>query len=342
MKNLKNLNAYIFLFVISILYVSCSQDDEIFDNNYTSSTPVSNSGTTQTSDTTGVSNGSETSESDIDNESNPQGSEGEITLYKVEGSEIVKTLDYRVSGQDLAYQQDIAKHNEIWDLIKKVVPSSYRVKMSEFLIFNGSGSETAGFVVSTQSDLSKWQMGIAIDYADDKQELVYTIIHEFGHIVTLNNDQIDAGISKTSCGTYFPGEGCSKKDSYINKLQSNYWSDIWSEFLAAKDGDESLFEEFYNTNESRFVTQYAATNPGEDIAEVFTTFVIRDSGPKGSSIAEKKIQLMYAHNELIELREYIRTNLNSSSARGVRAQNIMPKPGGWKKANTFGNSNKSH
>ncbi|QMU63449.1 MAG: hypothetical protein GKR88_03610 [Flavobacteriaceae bacterium] len=82
------------------------------------------------------------------------GSQGEITLYRVNNGTITKIQDYNVSGIDLNYQQDIAKHHEIWDLVTKIVPSDQLVKMSEFMIYNGEVSGSAGYVFPTNNNLS--------------------------------------------------------------------------------------------------------------------------------------------------------------------------------------------
>ena len=266
------------------------------------------------------------------------GTQGEITLYSVNGETINKLTDYKVAGQDLAYQRDIAEHQRLWGLTKRVVPTNYRSKMNEFMIYNGEVTGSAGYVFETKNDLSTWQMGLAINFADDQRELVYTIIHEFGHILTLNNTQVDSTTGSGNCNNFFTGEGCSRDNSYINRMQKLYWADIWGEFQQAQD-NESAHQAFYEKYRDRFVTNYAATNPGEDIAEVFATFVTMDSKPAGTTIAEKKILLMYEHSELVELRNYIRSNSNLSG-RGIRA--FLPEPGSWKQATTLGNSKHSH
>ena len=75
--------------------------------------------------------------------------------------EFVEIKDFDVKGAELSLQQDVQKHMEIWELVKKIVPLSHRSKMSEFLIYAGERTGTAGFVVETNADLSKWKMGIA-------------------------------------------------------------------------------------------------------------------------------------------------------------------------------------
>lgn len=307
------------LLIFSVSFLGCSNDDDM----------------SVITDPIGDNNGG----GDDDGSGGQQtGTQGEITLYRVSGNDIQKIRDYRVSGQDLAYQNDVARHQQLWGYTKDIVPNTHRNKMNEFMIYNGSVTGSAGYVVQTKQDLSTWQMGIAINYADDQNELLYTIIHEFGHILTLNDTQVDASVGSGSCSNYFPGEGCAKTESYINKMHSLYWADVWEEFQDAQN-DESSHQAFYVKYQDRFVTNYAATNPGEDIAEVFATFVTRNDKPAGNTIAEKKILLMYDYPELVQLRDYIRENLGSN--RG-RLRSILPTPGSWKKANTLGNAKSSH
>ncbi|WP_428740318.1 putative zinc-binding metallopeptidase [Tenacibaculum sp.] len=326
MKNIKRI--YIFLFVVLSIFavnVSCSNDDEIVI------------APTDATDTSG-------SGGDTGTTGTVEGSEGEITLYKVDGDEISKIQDYKVKDKDLEYQKDIAKHQEIWELVKKIVPADQRKKLGEFLIYNGEVTGSAGFVIEMKSDLSVWQMGIAINYAYEGGfnaggELAYTIIHEFGHVLTLDNTQLDAAVTQENCKNYFPGEGCAFENSYINELHSKYWNDIWSEYQEAKK-DESAQEKFYEKYKERYVTQYASTNPGEDIAEVFATFTTLKDKPEGKTIAEKKILLMYDRSELVAFRDHIRKNL-ALRGKGNAVAFELPEPGKWKQATTFGNPHKT-
>ncbi len=248
---------------------------------------------------------------DTDDSEDGDGEITEITLYKVVEGNITKVKDYEVTGSSLEFQNDIAKHQEIWELTKKVIPQNQMNLITEFLIFSGGSSGIAGYVVEKVDDLSKWHFAIAIDYAyeggfNKDGELVHTLIHEFGHVLTLNITQVDATISDEDCMNYFTGEGCAKPEAYINLLQTRFWADIEDEFNAISTEEEHAA--FYTKYRDRFVTNYAATNPGEDIAEVFARFVIRAGGVNGNAITEQKIQLMYDAEELTAVRDYIRQN----------------------------------
>jgi len=322
-------------FSISVLSTqSCNNNDD------DSSGPIQNEENSANDDSEPIQNDDDNADGNGDNTVDDDFSLKNLTLYKVEGENIVKQKDFNVTGNALTLQKDIQKHQEIWELTKKIIPLEYRSKMSEFMIYFGDDSDVLGYVVNRSEDLSKWQMGIAVDYAYDggkfntKGELAYTLIHEFGHIITLDKTQIDSSIEQLFCSNYSPKEGCSKLDSNINKLYKNHWADIWDEFQNIRTEQET--QEFYTTYQKRFVTQYASTNPEEDIAEVFATFTTRAEGVNGTSIAEQKIKIMYDDNEMVKLRNYIRGNISKSNNA------FLPAPGTWKRAHTFGDKNKSH
>ena len=329
---LKNIKLSIFIFAILMAFTSCNKDDSIFQEDIQENV-IENEGDD------GSTNG--------DNQDSS--SEGEITLYNINGNNLTKIKDYKVTGTDLELQKDLQKHQEIWALVKKIIPLSHRNRINEFVLYNGEKGESAGFVVQSSEDLSTWKMGIAIDYAYEggfnaNGELAYTIIHEFGHVLTLDKTQVDSNTSENTCSAFYTGEGCARKASFINQSYNKFWKDIWAEFNAAGE-DQTKQEAFYTKYSSRFVTNYASTNPGEDSAEVFAVFVTSQNSPSGNTIADQKVKLMYTYTELVNLRSYIRGNINSSAKSSSKSKNttsFLPEPGSWKQANTFGKANKLH
>ena len=236
--------------------------------------------------------------------------DGSLTLYKIAGNDIIKVKDFEVSNNLKSFQADSKKHQEMWDFFKKLIPENERGFITEFIVFHGSNG-LAGYVTPIdQDDLSAWRMGLAIDLADEldaetlKDEFAYTSIHEFGHVLTLNNTQVDANVGENGCSDYHTGEGCSNVDSYINRIYEIGWADIMNEFnnLPYEDAAERI----YNKYPDRFVTDYAASNPGEDVAEVFSVFVVSDDFPRGNTIADQKVKAMYEFPELVQLRNQIR------------------------------------
>ena len=67
---------------------------------------------------------------------------------------------------------------------------------------------------------------------------------------------------------------------------------------------QTKVHEFYSKYPDQFVSEYAATNPREDIAESWTEFVMRPK-PTDTSTADQKVQFFYEYPELVETRRQI-------------------------------------
>ncbi len=304
MKKVK-LNFFVLLAAIAIFSTSCSKqeyydgfDDLDAESEWTDE-DYSDGGASSDDDSF--------DDGDHDDHNHSEGV-ASLTSYKIIGESIVKIKDFNVSGNMVSFQQDIAKHQAMFEYYTKIIPVEERQKITEFIVFHGEG-ELYGYVEPiNQNDLSQWRMGLAIDQADNidaidfGNEFAYTVVHEYGHVLTLNNEQIAVGGNENNCPNFHTGEGCSNANSYINALFELGWADIYQEFENSGGDGYALFGKYPD----RFVSEYAATNPGEDIAEVFTVFVIQDQMPNGNTIANKKVRMMYDYPELVQLRTQIR------------------------------------
>lgn len=233
-----------------------------------------------------------------------------------------------------------AKHNEIWNEFLKIAPADFINKyFATFEIFTDGKDGTLAYVTQSENNGTKWIIGVDIEdaYKDGKlytTDLRYSLVHEFAHVLTLNTTQVtfdtdlynlqSADISeevfnkqmedaKNKCSSYFVSEGCTKTTSYFNQFFQGYWKTIYPEFetIQAIEDEEKFsieFEEFYEKYKGQFVSDYAPTNPGEDIAESFTTFVFKDKAT-GNSVAQQKTNFFYNYTDLVELRTKIRRNL---------------------------------
>ena len=251
---------------------------------------------------------------------NHDGAEGQLTLYQILGADLSKIKDFNVGSDLLAFQQDYQKHFDMWNFVTRLIPENQRSRLVEFEVFHGGG-DLLGYVEPiNEGDLSQWKFALAIDAAEKIEEIdfqnlfTYVTIHEFGHVLTLNENQINADAN--SCNGFETQEGCARSDSYLNQLFKIGWADIYNEF---ENLEEDEGEDFYEKYKDRFVSDYAATNPGEDIAEVFAFFITEPNRPNGNTIADQKMKMMYEQDELVELREQIR-----QSESVLRLQ-----PGSW-------------
>jgi hypothetical protein len=83
-----------------------------------------------------------------------------------------------------------------------------------------------------------------------------------------------------------------------------YIDDFWTQ----EEREIAAEEEGVEYSEHKFVSVYASSNPGEDIAESFTYFVL-NTKPTGSTIREQKMLFFYQYPELIKLRNLIRSRV---------------------------------
>lgn len=246
-----------------------------------------------------------------------------LVTYEVDGNKITGPHNEPVPSELKEEQRNRKMHEAIWNYFASIIPSGERTQISEFSIFtDGRGGHLAA-VGQTFSDPEAWMLEVDILDSESYYDLTYTLLHEQGHLLTLNAEQVppSKAIFKfpenktvykqevSACPQYFPGEGCSTPDSYINEFYNRFWTDLyaeWEQIDAEEDEDTryAMLEDFYRTYEDQFLTDYAATSPAEDIAESWAFFVLSPK-PELNSIASEKVLFFYEYPELVELRTTI-------------------------------------
>lgn len=237
------------------------------------------------------------------------GEDEEIILvtYEVNGDEISSPVEEPASGDLAGLQDDVQTQEEIWTYFVSFMPADERELIAEFIIFtDGSGN-----VLAATDQLSEapdaWSLEVDIADAQDQVELTYTLLHEYAHVLTLNNTQFATGAGDGGAGeTYASEDEPMAGNSYLNLFYQEFWTDIYTEWELAYD--EDYLDEFYEDHFDQFVTDYAATEPEEDIAESWLYFIVEDR-PEGYSVAEEKILFFYDFPAMVALREEIRDNL---------------------------------
>ena len=247
-----------------------------------------------------------------------------------------------LTGQQNLLAQDTETHEWMWDQFVGIgVEEFITENVSQFDIFVDTPEEDfLAYVVQDSWDMSKWI--VSLDIEDMLEDLDYfneTLIHEFTHLLTLGVDQVDVAAvwsewdlpdhewyelydeEVAACETYFTGEGCAHEDAYIYDFVLAFWQEIFDEHGAIDTNGDGI--DFYTDNELDYVTWYAATNPGEDIAESFAYFVLEDEADE-TYVRGQKQNFVYEDAELVELRENIRAFLNITS--DVADQIVEEKP----------------
>lgn len=251
-----------------------------------------------------------------------------LVSYDVSGDDIISPeYAHSVSSEFLDEQTDIARQQQAWEIFIQLIPPEDRQMVVRFNIFTDGFENTLAAVDQTVEDPSQWMLEFDVADLEDKDALLFTVIHEYAHLLTLNATQVipdqeivddplnyELQLEKAAaCPNYFAGTGCSYPDSYIDDFYNRFWVDIASEwepinvlYFDTERQNEyyNLLHEFYLAHPGQFVDDYAVTHPAEDIAESFAYFIFSPK-PTGTSIKEQKIAFFYEYPELVELREDI-------------------------------------
>ncbi|MEL6404941.1 MAG: hypothetical protein AAFR81_11290 [Chloroflexota bacterium] len=214
-------------------------------------------------------------------------------------------------------------HEDLWLLLVVLLPTDYVERyIVEYTVFESE--DTLAYVSEFAED--QWEFGVSIF---DDPERALTIIHEFAHILSLNNTQYETyptillddeeglsddefydGIEEdmAACTAVAFEDGCAIEDSYLALFTEEFWEDFDVEELL--DLEDEYF--FFDENPDAFVTEYAATNPAEDFAETFSYFIGLDDEdyPVDGDLYEMDAKILWFEQfpELVEMRESIREN----------------------------------
>jgi hypothetical protein len=234
-----------------------------------------------------------------------------LVTYQINGDEISSPKNESGVPEELTtYQEDTETHAYLWKFFTDIIPVEQRKDIKEFILFTDGADNIIG-AVDEASTPNTWTMEIDIIDGQDLSTLASTLIHEFGHVLTLNDTQI--GDNTDTCDNYLTIDGCSNSDSYINAFYNTFWTDIYEEWASTvefSDGEvnEDEVSTFYDRYPDQFLTDYAPTGAEEDIAETWIYFIFSEK-PAGDTIAEQKVLFFYDYLELVELRQEIRSGL---------------------------------
>ena len=250
-----------------------------------------------------------------------------LVTYSVSGNAITDPVNvYPIPPKLKAYQDDTAAQQKLWDFFADVIPTDQRTEVTQFTVFTDGPNNSLGAVEQTD-DPRYWKLEMDIQDGQNFPALSSTLVHEFGHLLTLNESQVtpdmqvfnhpnDQGIydsAAANCSTYFMFEGCSRPDSYINRFFQRFWPSLfaeWQQIDSETDPDllDQKLDKLYEQHRDEFLSNYAITSPEEDVAETFMYFIFTPR-PAGTMIADQKVLFFYGYPAMVRLREQILSHL---------------------------------
>ena len=220
---------------------------------------------------------------------------------RIEYNEIPFVTTENLSKEELGY------YERVWDFIKNILPEEGLRNFKRITFSTDGPDEILAYVVAIDEEGSDWLLSIdPIDQRNsDKELFLETILHEYYHYVTLNSSQVKYTDIQTT-KTYNEEGMVSKKESYINDFYNRFWKHILNEKQSIPDSEYFFYRHFDD-----FVTEYATTNPSEDICESFAYFVLYEK-PTGNTIAEQKVLFFYDYPEMVSLRDELNLRIQQS------------------------------
>lgn len=195
----------------------------------------------------------------------------ELAAYSVEGD----FIDLTPTNEDEEY------YAWLWNRFVWIIPSDHRQMISQFQVYDHA--DTMAYVVQDEEDYESWIYAANQIQATYETERVMTDVHEFGHLLSLNSEQVDYDRSENNCDTYMLDEGCANEDSYIYSFYQQFWENGSSE------------------DENDYMTEYAMSNIYEDFAESWAYFVMTPRSASHST-ADAKVSFFYDYEELVMLK----------------------------------------
>ncbi len=199
-------------------------------------------------------------------------------------------------------------HRVYFDRFYTLVPDDFDEYFTEVLIYEERGNDFDGFVETVPPYRSDtWRLGMnesMFEFAVEARVVSELFIHEFAHILSYEGVYGMPSSRSASCHEYYDGFDCPPANSYLTVFADQFWPDsTLDEFI--EEG-----EDIWSSRELQddFVTDYAATAPGEDFAESFTDFVL-DTKPTGSKLKYDKVRFFYEYEDVVDLRNEIRSKL---------------------------------
>ena len=217
---------------------------------------------------------------------------GTVELYDVLGD---GSLSPEASGTTL----------EVWELFEQIATPEFAGEVVlQYRVGDAPDSDTLAYVYQ-DDDPDSWILAANLATAEDHDLMVATLIHEYAHILTLSTDEFDE--AGTCADDEEMAEGCPAPTSAIADFRDRFWAG-YVDAPAVDNDDEDVAADFYLAHEDDFVSDYAATNVVEDMAESFMTYVLEEAA-EGDGVVAAKLRFFDEYPELAAIRERIRADL---------------------------------
>ncbi|MCU1410229.1 MAG: hypothetical protein JWR04_936 [Rhodoglobus sp.] len=212
-----------------------------------------------------------------------------LGIYAVEGDEIIGSIP--------------SKYEAVWNRFTELFPAETHPEITLFVAIDAEASDNTDGAMQPNL-LHPGEQYLALDTTgfDSPSEADRTMIHEFGHLLTLRKNQVPLNLGAYDCDVYNDGTGCPLPTSYLYAWESEFWPGQ----IDVDESDDAIAERHVSGG---FVSEYAATNPYEDVAESFAEWVLDDEVSPAGGVIGDKLRFFDAYPEVVALKEEVRAAL---------------------------------
>lgn len=224
-----------------------------------------------------------------------------VCVYQSYGEEKI-LKQFNVNNGQIAFSTKDAKYEKMWDIASSIMLPEYKAAISKFTVFTDGVSGKLAEVEFLDGKKTKYNLGL--DYWDiydeqgnirDKKSVMETIAHEYGHIITISNEQVD--LNEMEQKDVFADIGTYKDGSYLKAFYDAFYSGL------EKDAESMDHDEFYAKYIELFPTRYATSSPSEDLAECFAFFATGEN----DAVPPSKLSFLLKYPELVQARDFALT-----------------------------------
>lgn len=239
---------------------------------------------------------------------------GTIAQFTINPSTLsIKYQDPTGTGIKKLSKKQLKKYQDTWEELRHVIPDSLLKNFQEFAVSSDGFNGVLAFVQQLDDDGKTWKISIDPEDMVDKLEFANTVIHEYGHYLSLNSSEVFYTNEYTNSDsmiedfdvyreTYMIG----KKNSYISKFYDSFWKSFAFDRLANKENHL-----FYFRHSDSFIDSYASTSCTEDFAECFSYYILP---PKWELTKEQqeKLDFFDSFPEIKEIKKSILANMTKN------------------------------
>lgn len=153
-----------------------------------------------------------------------------LIVYTVRDSELSDPeLGEVFTETEAELQADSPMHAALWGEFSNLIPAEYRSELTHFGVFSDGADGTLAYVEPNPEAPTTWLLVLDPADAANQDDFIYTLIHEYGRVLTLNDRQVPfdeeayfdeegdlAEEAEIACPTFFTGEGCAQSRAYIS------------------------------------------------------------------------------------------------------------------------------